>query len=58
MEWIMKDFNKMSIEELEFAKKCLERQIGYVINTTENMAELNDLEVQYEVVCECLGIPL
>lgn len=56
MEWIQKDFDSMSVEELEFTKRCLERQINYVMNTTENERELNDLEIQYELVCECLGI--
>ena len=51
----MKDFNGMSVEELEFAKQCLSRQINYVSNTTENMEEINDLEIQYELVLECLG---
>lgn len=58
MKWIMKEFDGMSVEELEFAKKCLEKEINHVQNTTENMEEINDLEIQYETVCQFLGLPL
>ena len=58
MNWIQRDFNKMSVEELEFAKYCLERQINSISNTTENMEEINDLEIQFETVCQFLGLPL
>lgn len=55
MDWVMREFDKMSQEELEFAKYCLAQQINHVSNTTENMEEINDLEIQYELVLECLG---
>ena len=51
----MKDFSQMSVEELQFAKKCIGQEINHIQNTTENMEIINDLEIQYELVLECLG---
>ena len=65
MNWVMREFDKMSREELEFAKLSLSRQLGYEYQVAENttdddeymrlQVEINDLEVQYETVCQFLG---
>lgn len=65
MNWVMREFDKMSQEELEFAKLSLSRQLGYEYQVAENttdddeymrlQVEINDLEVQYETVCQFLG---
>ena len=66
MEWIMKEFDSMSVEELEIAKRQIERQLSYEIQIAENTTddiqywnlqkEINDLEILYELVLEQLGI--
>ena len=65
MNWVMREFDKMSQEELEFAKSSLSKQLGYkneiAEDTTDDdkymrlQVEINDLEVQYETVCQFLG---
>lgn len=66
MNWEMREFDKMSREELEFAKLSLSRQLAYKNEIAEDTTdddkhmklkvEINDLEVQYETVCQYLGL--
>lgn len=66
MNWIMKEFDSMSVEELEYTKKILERALCYENEIAENIVdykeyinkleEINNIEIQYETVCQCLGL--
>jgi hypothetical protein len=61
----MKEFDGMSVKELEYAKRILERELCYQYEISENiidykeyvnkLEEINNIELQYELVLECLG---
>lgn len=65
MNWIMKEFDSMSVEELEYAKNILEKELSYQYEIAENiidykkyidkLEEINNIEIQYETVCQYLG---
>lgn len=66
MNWIMKEFDGMSVEELEYTKGILERALCYENEIAESiidykeyinkLEEINNIEIQYETVCQCLGL--
>lgn len=66
MEWIMREFDEMSLEELEYTKNILEKELSYQYEIAENIVdykryidkleEINNIEVQYETVCQFLGV--
>lgn len=61
----MKEFDGMSVKELEYAKRILERELSYQYEISENiidykeyvnkLEEINNIEIQYELVLEYLG---
>ena len=61
----MKEFNQMSVEELEYTKRILEKELCYQHEISEDiidykeyinkLEEINNIEIQYELVLECLG---
>ena len=65
MNWIMKEFDSMSVEELEYTKNILEKELSYQYEIAENiidykkyidkLEEINGIEIQYETVCQYLG---
>ena len=66
MEWIIREFDEMSLEELEYTKNILEKELSYQYEMAENIVdykryidkleEINNIEVQYETVCQFLGV--
>ena len=60
MEWIMREFDEMSLEELEYTKTILEKELSYQYEIAENIVdykryidkleEINNIEIQYETV--------
>lgn len=68
MEWIMKEFDSMSVEELEVAYNTLKKELAYQYEIAENiidykkyidkLEEINNIEIQFETVCQFLGLPL
>ena len=68
MNWIMKEFDSMSVKELENVKNILEKELSYQYEIAENtidykkyidkLEEINNIEIQYETVCQFLGLPL
>ena len=68
MEWIMREFDEMSLEELEYTKNILEKELSYQYEIAENiidykkyidkLEEINNIEIQFETVCQFLGLPL
>ena len=66
MEWIMREFDEMSLEELEYTKTILEKELSYQYEIAENIVdykryidkleEINNIEIQYETVCQFLGV--
>lgn len=66
MEWIMREFDEMSLEELEYTKNILEKELSYQYEIAENIVdykryidkleEINNIEIQYETVCQFLGV--
>lgn len=68
MNWIMKEFDSMSVEELEIAYNTLKKELAYQYEIAENiidykkyidkLEEINSIEIQYETVCQYLGLPL
>lgn len=67
MEWIMKEFDSMSVEELEVAYNTLKKELAYQYEIAENiidykkyidkLEEINNIEIQFETVCQFLGLP-
>ena len=61
----MKEFNQMSVEELQYTKRILEKELCYQHEISEDiidykkyidkLEEINNIEIQYELVFECLG---
>lgn len=68
MNWIMKEFDSMSVEELEVAYNTLKKELAYQYEIAENiidykkyidkLEEINNIEIQFETVCQFLGLPL
>lgn len=68
MDWIMKEFDSMSVEELEVAYNTLKKELAYQYEIAENiidykkyidkLEEINNIEIQFETVCQFLGLPL
>ena len=68
MNWIMKEFDSMSVEELEVAYDILKKELSYQYEIAENiidykkyidkLEEINNIEIQFETVCQFLGLPL
>lgn len=68
MNWMMKEFDSMSVEELEIAYRTLKKELSYQYEIAENiidykkyidkLEEINNIEVQFETVCQFLGLPL
>ena len=66
MDWVMREFDKMSLEELEDTKNILEKELSYQYEIAENiidykrytdkLEEINNIEIQYETVCQYLGL--
>ena len=67
MNWIMKEFDSMSVEELEVAYNTLKKELAYQYEIAENiidykkyidkLEEINNIEIQFETVCQFLGLP-
>jgi hypothetical protein len=64
----MKEFDSMSVEELEIAYNTLKKELAYQYEIAENiidykkyidkLEEINNIEIQFETVCQFLGLPL
>ena len=62
----MREFDEMSLEELEYTKNILEKELSYQYEIAENIVdykryidkleEINNIEIQYETVCQFLGV--
>ena len=62
----MREFDEMSLDELEYTKTILEKELSYQYEIAENIVdykryidkleEINNIEVQYETVCQFLGV--
>jgi hypothetical protein len=64
----MKEFDSMSVEELEIAYNTLKKELAYQYEIAENiidykkyidkLEEINNIEIQFETVCHVLGLPI
>lgn len=66
LNWVMKEFDSMSVEELQIAYNTLKKELAYQYEIAENtidymkyidkLEEINGLEILFETVSEQLGM--